>query len=105
MIYFMEAKKILIYDPRCPKCRFLGKLVRFFDFGGKFTFYPIATREASEILHDFYRNIPYNFHFIIDHKDLCYTGIKAIPAVLYELIAGLFWPFGGNGPHWLRSKH
>jgi predicted DCC family thiol-disulfide oxidoreductase YuxK len=96
-------RKVLIYDPRCPKCKFIGKLVKFFDFGGKFTFFNLTSKEAVDLLHEFYPRIPYNFHFIIDHKDLCYTGIKAIPAILFELISGLFWPFGGKGPHWMKE--
>ena len=94
-------RKVLIYDPKCPKCRFIGKVVKFIDFGGKITFFELRSKDAVSLLHEFYQHIPWNFHFIIDHKDLCYTGIKAIPAILYELTAGILWPFGGKGPHWM----
>jgi len=100
----MKSTKILVYDPHCPKCRFLGKIVRLFDIKQKFSYFDIRTKEASKLLHDFFRIIPYNFHFIIDDKDLCYTGIKAIPIVLYELIIGLLWPYGGKGPYWIAKK-
>ena len=95
--------RVLIFDSRCPKCRFISKIVKFFDFGGKFSFLALTSKEGNNLLHEFYANIPYNFHFIIDHKDLCYTGIKAIPAIFKELIYGMFWPFGGEGPHWMNE--
>ena len=96
-------KKILVYDPACPYCRLIGKIVKIFDLKQKLTYYPIRTKEASSLLHDFFAIIPYNIHFIYNDRDLCYTGLKAIPLVLYELIMGLIWPYGGKKPSWLKD--
>ena len=96
-------KKYLIYEGECPKCRFLSNICKIFDVRGKITYVPIRSKEAVRILHDFYAKIPYNFHFINDDKDLCFTGLKSIPAILWEIISGLFWPFGGKGPLWLNQ--
>ena len=89
----MMEKKVLIYDPACPYCRIIGKIVKIFDITNKLTYYPIRTKEASSLLHDFFEIIPYNFHFVYDDRDLCYTGLKAIPMLLYEIIKGLIWPY------------
>jgi len=97
------GKKILIYEGACPKCRLLSNLAKIFDVRGKLTYLPIRTKEATELLHGFYEKIPYNFHFIDDDKDICYTGLKSIPVIFYEIIIGLFWPFGGKGPLWLSQ--
>ena len=99
----MMERKVLVYDPACPYCRFIGKLVKIFDIKQKLTYYPIRTKQASSLLHDFFEIIPYNFHFVYDNKDLCYTGLKAIPLVLYELIIGLIWPYGGKKPFWMKE--
>lgn len=96
-------KKILVYDPACPYCRLIGKIVKIFDIKQKLSYYPIRSKKASSLLHEFFSIIPYNFHFIYDDRDLCYTGLKAIPLVLYELIMGLVWPYGGNKPHWMKN--
>ena len=100
----MQKQKILIYDAGCPKCRFISKLVRIFDLRQKFGYYSIRSKEGAKLLHEFFRVIPYNFHFIIDDKDLCYSGLKAIPLILYELIIGLIWPYGSNGPFWIDKS-
>ena len=97
----MMQRKILVYDPSCPYCRFIGKIVKIFDISQKLTYYPIRSRQASSLLHEFFEVIPYNFHFVYDDRDLCYTGLKAIPLLLYELIIGLFWPFGGKETFWM----
>ena len=100
----MKKNKILVYDPGCPKCRFIGKLVRIFDLRSKFTYYSIRSKESSLLLHDFFKNFPYNFHFIIDDKDLCYSGLKAIPLIFYEIILGVLWPYGSEGPFWMHHS-
>ena len=97
------GKKILIYEGDCPKCRLLSNLAKIFDVRGKLTYIPIRTKVATQLLHDFYEKIPYNFHFINDDKDLCFTGLKSIPPILWELISGILWPFGGKGPIWLTQ--
>ena len=94
----MRQKMVLVYDPACPYCRFIGKLVKIFDIKQKLTYFPIRSRESSSLLHEFFEIIPYNFHFIYDDKDLCYTGLKAIPMLLYEIIIGLIWPYNSKGP-------
>ena len=89
-------RKVLVYDPACPYCRFIGRIVKIFDVKQQLTYYPIRTKRASSLLHEFFEIIPYYFHFIYDDKDLCYTGLKAIPMLLYEIIMGLIWPYGGK---------
>jgi predicted DCC family thiol-disulfide oxidoreductase YuxK len=103
-VILMIQTRILIYDPKCPKCRFIGKIVRIFDISQKFKYYNLRSSSAAKLLHEFFRVIPYNFHFIIDDKDLCYTGIKAIPLILYEIITGLLWPYGSSGPYWIAKS-
>ena len=100
----MKKTKILVYDPSCPKCRFIGKLVKIFDLRSKFAYYSIRSKESAQLLHEFFRVIPYNFHFIIDDKDLCYSGLKAIPLILYEIMTGLLWPYGSEGPFWIHKE-
>ena len=104
----MEQKrktKILVYDNGCPKCRFICAVVKMFDLRQKFDYYGLRENRGKKLLKEFFRIIPYNFHFVVDDKDLCYSGIKAIPIILYELILGLLWPYGSNGPHWIHRTH
>lgn len=103
----MEQKRknfVLVYDNGCPKCRFISKVVRMFDLRQKFDYFGLREKRGQRLLLEFFRIIPYNFHFVVDDKDLCYSGIKAIPIILYELILGLLWPYGSH-PDWIhRSK-
>ena len=94
--------RILVYDSGCPKCRFISKVVKIFDLRQKFAYYSLRDKKGVKLLHEFFQIIPYNFHFVIDDKDLCYTGIKAIPIILYEIILGLLWPYGSKGPFWIQ---
>lgn len=41
---------------------------------------------------------------IHDDKDLCYSGIKAIPAIIWYTFLGMLWPFGGAGPSWIKAR-
>ena len=100
----MIKNLILIYESKCPKCRLLSKLVFLFDIKGQFTFIPIRSKKAVQLLKEFYNNPPYNFHMIDDDKDLCYTGIKAIPAIIRYIFLGILWPFGGNGSGWVKAR-
>ena len=100
-----QKSRILIYDAGCPKCRFISKVVKIFDLRQKFAYYSIREKKGVKLLHEFFRVIPYNFHFVVDDKDICYTGLKAIPIILYEIIIGLLWPYGSNGPYWIPHSH
>ena len=100
----MASELILIYESKCPKCRFLSKLVYLFDIRGVFSFLPIRSRKAVSLLHEFYDHPSYNFYFIDDDRNLCYSGLKAVPAILLNLMKGIFWPFGGKGPDWLTVR-
>ncbi|MHA2365269.1 MAG: hypothetical protein ACXAC7_15025 [Candidatus Hodarchaeales archaeon] len=95
------GKKFLLYESECPKCRILSRLCKLFDIRQKITLIPLRSKEAVDLLHEFYESIPYNFHFIDDEKDLCFTGLKAIPPILADMIFGLLWPYGSKGPIWL----
>lgn len=99
----MKSQAILIYENRCPKCRLLSKLIYFFDIKGQFTFVPIRSKAARQLLKEFYENPPYNFHMIDDSKNLCYTGLKAVPAIVWKAFLGIIWPFHGKGSNWVKS--
>lgn len=99
----MVKQIILIYESKCPKCRLLSKLIYLFDVKGQFIFIPIRSKKAVTLLKEFYTNPPYNFHMIDNNKDLCYTGVKAIPAIIWKIFCGIIWPFHGEGSNWVKS--
>lgn len=96
---------ILVYEAKCPKCRVLKFLAGVFDLRQKITYMAIREKETILLLKEFYEHPPYNFHFIYNDRDLCFTGLKAVPMIMKELLTGFFWPYGGRGPYWLEQRH
>ncbi len=86
-------KGILIYEAKCPFCRRIKKIIEMFDIGKRIEYLPIRSREARNLLYEFYNKPPYDFHFIED--DLCFTGKKAISRILQALFVSIIWPYSG----------
>ena len=98
-------KKYLVYEGKCKKCTFIANFFTLFDLNQQFKIVPLRSKEARDLLHDFYEKIPYNFHYIDDQNDLCYTGLKAIPALFSTVIKGVLWPFNWNGSKYLQNMN
>ena len=81
---------VLVYEAECPKCTFFSNLIMIFDFRGRIKKVALRSSEAYDLLSGFYDKIPYNFHFVEDAADLCYTGIPVIPNVFKQLFLGFF---------------
>ncbi len=86
-------KGILIYESMCPFCRRVKKLIQLFDIGNRIEYIPIRSKEARDLLHEFYEHPPYDFHFI--DGDFCFTGKRAIPRILQTLFISAIWPYSG----------